>query len=90
MSKTIEQVVAEARERGMTYGKFVSLTEPPVRAPVSAEATERAAPQRFCPVCGQPLPDERSNRKYCSPACRDVARSRCVIEWRKRHKAEPR
>lgn len=92
MGKTIAEVAAAARERGMTYGQYVSQTEPPegpeawtLRAKAKASPAPAEPEKRHCPVCGKKFYDTRKNIKYCSPQCRDIARSRCVIDYRKRH-----
>lgn len=64
---------------GMSYGKYKALQRenmlPTNKTPIPKE------PQRpQCMICGQPMPMAGCRRKYCGPACADIAHERQLQE----------
>lgn len=71
----IERVARAAQERGMSYGKFVSLglelPEETRRAPKQDESREPESGRRKCAndLCQKPLETANPRQKYCCKKC---------------------
>ena len=92
--------MAEARKRGLSYGKYVALVhdglisrpwpEDRREAPV-VEEWEQQPEERLCQVCGTPIPEYyRKSRTICSPECsEELNRRRNAERYRQTRKFVP-
>ena len=72
VNESIVKVAIMARKAGMSYGAYVSQNPHGLPQDEAGLHTKVNIPgeQRFCYVCGTPLPP--GNRNYCSQGCRMV------------------
>lgn len=72
VNESIVKVAIMARKAGMSYGAYVAQNPHGLPQDEAGLHTKVNIPgeQRFCYVCGTPLPP--GNRNYCSPECRMV------------------
>ena len=76
MANNLDACVAEADERGISYGKLMVDREPQQTAAEKSEKPERSAPLKIltCGYCGKEFPVyDKRNHVYCSEECRQAA-----------------
>ena len=87
MANNLDACVAEADERGISYGKLMVDREPQQTAAEKSEKPERSAPLKIltCGYCGKEFPIyDKRNHVYCSEECRQAAQ----VQRAKEKKAE--
>lgn len=72
VNESVVKVAIMARKAGMSYGAYVAQNPHGLPQDAAGLHTKVNIPgeQRFCYVCGTPLPP--GNRNYCSPECRGI------------------
>ena len=87
MANNLDACVAEADEKGISYGKLMIGREPTQTAAEKPEKPEKNAPLKIltCGYCGKEFPiyDKRKH-VYCSEECRQAAQ----VQRAKEKKAE--
>jgi predicted nucleic acid-binding Zn ribbon protein len=63
-----------AQKAGLSYGQYKA-AHPTTYYPETAEPEEEETNERRCAICGQRFKPGAVNVKYCSPACKDVAKT---------------
>lgn len=78
----LDKDAAAAQQAGLSYGQYKA-EHPHTTYPETAE--EEAPQERRCGICGQRFMPTTKNAKYCSSACKDVARNRRKSLYGRQH-----
>ena len=72
---------AAAKAAGLSYGKYKALQRENM-LPSLKKPLPKVTGGPLCVICGQPMPATGCRRKYCGPACADIAVQRYEAEKR--------
>ena len=82
-----------AQKAGMSYGKYMAMKHQPAPAVLQKKKTgkkktDAVSERPRCKLCGELIPEDSKNRKYCSYECAERAREQQASECKRRKRQE--